>query len=296
MHKLGPVLGALSIFAVTVNGWAEPSMKVARPSITVAPTVRVVGFRRSAVSSPGALATVPSTEGQAPYTGGAYYLAVDVENTSASAADGIVVKLGAGGAALESTISIPAKATRTAIFTDTAGLLSSCAPKPYTINLAGAGTSTATRNAQVTPKCAFSSKVDEEWNHKAPDHVDAIQKNNVYLTDASLLAPPTCSAGPKMKVRIASQYPGSSPSLVVQAKAAVPNGAVKAQTAAAFPLGAKEYKELTLTPVAVASSDVAPKMALEIVDWTKSLAGHIADSGITVTTTRSCTLAFALTD
>lgn len=287
-------IGALATLTVTLAAHAGdiPPLKLqpVKPGLSITPTVRVTGFRRSSVSGPGQLVTpVPAT-----YSGGGFFIAVDVENTGTKHADDIVVRLAFGGKALSTKVSIPAKSSRPAFFGDPEGVASTCKAKAYTIDLTGQGASTDTRNARATPSCTFTSKVDEEWNHATPDHVEYAQKGKVFLTGATLITPPTCSDGPKIKVRLYSQYTGSSPSLVVQAK--TPGGVVKAQTAAAFPLGPKEYKELVLTPVANANDDVAPKLALNINDWTKSLGAMIADGNITVETTRTCTLGFALID
>jgi hypothetical protein len=288
MRKLGLVIGAASLFALTAAHAEDPAVQVARPVLKLAPTVKVVGFRRH---FPGQ-ATPPANP--PPYTGGVFYLAVDVQNLGAKAVEGVVVKLGVGDKTFESPVSIGPKATATAVFTDGDGLASSCAPKPYTITLSGPNTANASVKAKVIPTCTFPSSVDEQWNHATPDSVEYAQKNNVFLTDASVLAPPSCQQGPKIKVRIGSQYSGGSPSLVVQAKTWDVAKVVKAQTAAAFPLAPKEYKDLILTPVANGNSDVAPKLILEINDWTKSLGGHIANSGILITSTRSCALAGSL--
>lgn len=51
-----------------------------------------------------------------------------------------------------------------------------------------------------------------------------------------------------------------------------------------------------LDPIAAANKDVAPKLSIEITDWTKSLGPALVDGHVTVDTTKSCTLDFALLD
>jgi hypothetical protein len=68
------------------------------------------------------------------------------------------------------------------------------------------------------------------------------------------------------------------------------NGTVKAQTAAAFPIAAKESKDVTLTPYGTISGEPTTTLTLGIVDWTKSMAGHVGAQGVTIDTTRSCVL------
>jgi len=243
--------------------------------------VRIVGFHRS---GPNGV-----------YTGGALGVAVDVENKGAAAAEGVTVKLDVGGGQiLESTVTIPASSTRTLIFNDAAGLTSSCKANAYAISLAGPGTGNASRAGRITPSCTFKSSVEETWNLMTPDHVEAEKAGNAYLTAPTLVSAPVCGAGPTIKVRMVNKSTASSPSIIVQAKEWTAAAPVKAQTAAAFPIAASESKDLVLTPVASASGDVPAKLALHIVDWTKSLGGHTSDGGIFVNTTRTCTLDFDL--
>ena len=117
---------------------------------------------------------------------------------------------------------------------------------------------------------------------------------NAYLTAPAIQSGASCKTSPTIKVRIVNQSSLASPSIIVQAKDWTAGGTVKAQTAAAFPLAAKESKELVLTPVASKDAEPSPRMSLAIVDWTKSLQGHTSNGGIFVNTTRSCSLAFAL--
>lgn len=272
---------ALVVSTLAASGSAqEPEQKpTARPRIEI-PQVRVSGFHRSGQT--GA------------YTGGALGVAVDVENTGNQAVDGVVVKLDVGEQVLERTLSIPARSTRSAIFSDSEGLESSCKPKPYTIALTGPRTSSAIRTAHITPSCSFKSTIEETWNLMSPDRVEANKTGNVYLSAPSLVSGPTCGKGPTMKVRMISHASMSSPSVIVQAKEWTANGQVKAQTAAAFPIAPNEMKELLLTPVSGGNGEVPEKLALSIVDWTKSLGGHTSNGGIFLNTTRSCALDFDL--
>ena len=272
------VVGLVVSTMAATGSAGEPAPKpAARPRIELAPQVRVTGFHRAS--------------GQVgPYAGGALALAVDVENTSAAAVEGIVVKVDAGDHVLEATLTIPARATRTALLTDAEGLASSCKPKPYTVTLAGTGTAGASREAHVTPSCTFTSTVEETWNLMSPDRVEAHKAGNVYLTAPAIVSAPACGKGPTMKARIVSRAAASSPSIIVQAKEWSGSGQVKAQTAAAFPLASGEQKDLVLASTPGGDFDVPAKMKLAIVDWTKSLGGHTDDGGIFVNTTRSCTL------
>lgn len=276
-------MAVLAMVAVATSaGAGEPAAKTtARPRIELAPAVRVTGFRRA-----------PGQTGA--YTGGALALAVDVENTGSSPAEGVVVKVTSGGQTLAATITIPARSSRAVLLTDGEGLASSCKPKPYSLSLSGPGTGDAKRDARVTPTCTFTSTLDETWNQKSPDRVEAMQTDHVYLSSPSIVTAPTCGKGPTMKVRIVSKTTATSPSLIVQAKEWTAGGKVKAQTSAAFPLASRESKDLVLTPVTGGDGEVPARMHLDIVDWTKSLGGRDSDGGIFVDTTRSCALDFGM--
>lgn len=283
----------LAIMVVAFAGQAsaeDPVVKVVKPGVSIAPPLRIVSFSRSNAAKPGEIATAPSGSGA--YTGGQYYVGVQVENTTDKPIDKAAVKLTFGATTLESVLAIPAKSSRVAIFTDPEGITSSCAPKAYNVEVTPPGGVAIAKKAHVTPTCTFTSNVDEAWYHATPDSVEYAQKDTAYVTGAKLVTPPTCSGGPQLTVRIYNHSGKASPSLIVQAKTPGANPVVKAQTAAAFPLAAKDYKELTLTPVNGANADVAPKLDVAINDWTHSL--NIANGGITVETKRSCTLAFGL--
>jgi len=267
-------VAALAVTTVVASGEARP---LARPRIELAPPVRVVAFRRL---QPGS------------YAGGALGVAVDVENTTNADVDGVSVKLAIGEKVLETTLSIPARAAGTATFTDDEGLASSCKPKPYAITLAGPGTGGARRNAQITPTCTFSTRLEQTSNQMSPDRVEAQRSGNAYLTAPALVSAPTCGKGPTIRARIVNNASVGSPSLIVQAKEWSASATVHAQTSAAFPLAVRESKDVLLTPVG--DGDVPAKMALGIVDWTKSLGGRTSDGGIFVVTSRSCALDVAL--
>jgi hypothetical protein len=85
----------------------------------------------------------------------------------------------------------------------------------------------------------------------------------------------------------------SSPSLLVQAKA---GATVLSQTSAAFPLGAGEYKNVELTPVANGRRELPDTVDVAIVDWTRGLGSHLVNQGIQVKTTKSCSLAYGFGD
>lgn len=270
-------LVTMTMAATGSAGEPSPQISATRPKIELLPKVRVVGFHRAAGQN-GA------------YSGGGLGLAVDVENTSDTPMEGVLVKLDVGDDVLESKLTLPAKSTRSATFNDSDGLTSSCKPKPYSITLAAAGVNTATRAGRVTPSCKFTSSLEQTWNQMSPDRVEAQTTGNVYLTAPTLVTAPVCGKGPTMKVRIVSKAQASSPSIIVQAKDWSATAQIKSQTAAAFPIAPQEQKELLLTPVSSGDGDVAPKLKLGIVDWTKSLGGHTSDGGIFVNTQRSCTL------
>lgn len=275
------VSGVVAMVVTTMAASGSAEEKIAtRPKIELAPPVRIVGFHRS---GPNGV-----------FTGGALGIAVDVENKGAATADGVIVKIDVGGQVLASTIAIPAGAMRTVTFNDANGLASSCKVNAYAISLAGPATGDATRAGRITPSCTFKSSVEETWNQMTPDHVEANKAGNAYLTAPTLVNAPVCGAGPTIKVRIVNKSTLSSPSIVVQAKEWTAAAPVRAQTAAAFAIAPNESKDLVLTPVGSAGSDVPAKLGLHIVDWTKSLGGHTSDGGIFVNTSRTCTLDFDL--
>lgn len=224
------------------------------------------------------------------YTGGPTEFALDVENVSASPVEGVVVKVVASGLTSEQKVSIPAKTTVPVRITDTAGLSNVCAPRDYEISLIGSGAPSGTRKVTITPTCTFTSNLVDEWNLATPDHVEAEQKGNVYLTNIAIVTAPTCTAGVKVKAQVANQSKLTSPSLLVQ----VHNGStVKAQTAAAFPLGLGEHKEVLATPVGN-PGEMFDRLEVTLVDWSKGLGSKLVNHSAQVQTKKSCVLAYAL--
>lgn len=279
----------LGVLTLALNGLAAPPTNGTPPTTPVKPGslpidsiapvaggVRIAGFR---------LVTPPTPA--APYTGGPLDVEVLLENKDRAPAQAITVKLGTG--ALEQVVSIPPGGTRYVKFTDPSGLVSSCSPKTYTIDIAGQGAVAGTHKGTITPTCTFKSSVVDPWNLAAPDRVLDWQKGRVFVENATLEAAPSCNAGPKLKARIVNNSKTASPSLTVQLKA---NDVVKAQTSAAFPLAAGELKTILLTPVA-GPLDVTDKLDVFINDWTKSLGAQVANQGIRVNTTRTCSLGVA---
>lgn len=274
-------VAVLAISTMATSGSAEEAkIATSRPRLELAPTVRVVGFHRP-------------TGQTGMYTGGALGLMVDVENTGNSLAENVVVKLASGNQILESTVSIPARSTKGVQLNDADGLSSSCSVNQYKISLSGQGTGDATRNAHITPSCTFTTKIEQTWNLWTPDHVEAEKAGNAYLYAPSLQNGGSCGSVPTLKVRIMNKSTLSSPSIIVQEKDWT-TGQVKAQTSAAFPLGAGEDKEVLLTAVSNSGGEPPARMGLAIVDWTKSLKGHTSSGGIFVNTTRNCSLSVAL--
>jgi hypothetical protein len=261
---LGTVVGVGALLVAT-----EGAATLTRP------TVRI-----TAVTSPGI------------YTGGPLDLQVAVES-GAAAPRSAVLSLDYGGGTATQTLALPATATsvvKTAKLTDPGGLTSGCSPRSYVVRLTTPGDRANDQSftIDVTPSCTFTSSIVDEWNMIEPDRVDEAKKDSVYLQNAAIETPPTCTAGPRIKAQIVNHSKLSSPSLIVQAK----DGAVvKAQTSAAFALAAGSYKELVLTPVG--AHDPAAKEVVVITDWTHGLGTHVDHHGITVTTKRSCTVAVA---
>ena len=282
---VGVVFAGL-VMSVAATGSAQPQEKAsgARPSVGLAPALRVTAFRR------------PAGETGA-YTGGSLAVAFEVENTAFVGMDNVVVKMSANGKTWEGLepISIPAHTTRTIVVVDKDGLESSCAPTTYSVTVSALGVNAVARNAKLTPSCTFSSSIEETWNKMTPDHVEAEKNGNAFLKSPALTSAATCAKpSPTIKVHLQNNSAKSSPSMVVQATDAGGNRKVKAQTTAAFPLASGEDKEVLLTPYASAGSEPAERMSLGIVDWTKSLGGHTSNGGIFVNTKRSCSLAYSL--
>lgn len=274
----------LMVTAMAATSSAQPEIS-ARPKIEVAPAagpvVKITKFRRP-------MGWMPA------YTGGTVPVVIELENTGNAAVENVSIRLDIGEKVLEKTFTIGGRKTMELAFDDTEGLASSCQSKQYKIGYTIPGQSTGMRTAHIQPSCTFTTSIEETWNLKSPDRVEAEKNGNAYLTRPVLVSAPTCSAGPTMKVRIANRSQYSSPSLVVQVKDADATPTARSQTAAAFALSAGEDKDLQLTPVSTAYGEVPERMKLSIVDWSKSLKGRTSDGGIFVNTKRSCQLVYDL--
>ncbi len=280
------MMGTLAVLAsitMAATGSAEETptpIGAARPKIELAPPVRVTAFKRHGQTGN--------------YSGGALGIAVDLENVTNKPIDNVNVKLVFGDKVLEQSVSVPPKGTRAAVFSDQAGLESSCSPKSYEINVALPNGTAFTKAARISPSCTFSSSIEESWNKMSPDKVEAEKAGNAYLFKPSIQAGAVCGKGPAMKVTVINQSSYASPSLIVQAKEWDADPKVRSQTSAAFPIASKAMKEVALEPVTNASYEPTDKLILRITDWTKSLKGRTTDGGIYVNTTRSCSLGYAL--
>lgn len=281
---VGSVVLAMAM-TMAATGSAQdtaPAPSAVRPKIDLAPSLRVVGFHRAGMNST--------------YTGGALNVAVDVENTGALTADGVVVKLTSGGRSMQGQLSIPSHSTRTVVIQDADGLPASCAPQAFSIDLVGAGVTQSTRQATITSACKFTSTIENTWNQMTPDHVEAEKAGNVYISSASIVAQPACGVlAPRLKVHVVSRAAKSSPSLIIQEKEWNAPQKVRAQNPAAFSLAPNEEKDVVLENVSLLPWEETPAtLRLGIVDWTKSLGGHTSNGGIIIHTTRACTLDFDL--
>lgn len=275
-------LMVMAMAATSSAGEPAPSAPVARPKIDLALSpVTITDFRRPTGWLPA-------------YTGGSVPIVIDLYNSSQSAANDVVVRLDIGEKVIEKTVSIGARRKLELAFEDTEGLPSACKAKPYTIKLAVPGAAEITRSAHVQPHCTFTSTIEETWNLKSPDRVEAEKTGNAYLSRPGLVSAPTCSAGPTLKVRMVNRSAYGSPSVIVQAKDWDATPQARSQTSAAFAIASGEDKELLLTPIANAAGEVPERMNLTIVDWTKSLKGRTSDGGIFVNTKRSCQLVYDL--
>ncbi len=237
---------------------------------------------------------ITDTKASATYTGGALDVTVSVLRWADTTTNALV-KLTWDSGEISQTVSVKGsggtanKPVTKVTLTDPTGLPSGCSPKAYRVSITidGEEYNNNTRNVEVTPTCTFASSIVDLWNlSNDTDQVVVEQKDKVYLTNAVLETAPSCVAGPKIKARIVNHSKISTPSLLAQARS---GESVRAQTAAAFPLAAGSYKEIVLTPVG--PHDVTAKLDLAIVDWTHVLGSHIENHGLTVTTTRNCTLA-----
>jgi hypothetical protein len=275
MRKAMMGVGGLGLLTLAMNGFAGNP---------VAPMVTEVA------PQPTVIVEIVRPFNSAPKTSGPIDLDVVLKNTGAVAMNAITVKFGYGTESNEQVVSVPAHGARVLQVHDPIGLTSICAPRNYTIDLKGPGAVTATRHAHVTPACSFKSALVDEWNLKTPDRVLDAEKGNIYLTNAVLETAPTCSAGAKLKAQVANQTKLASASILVQAH----NGTtVKAQTSAAFPIAAGEYKNVVLTPVGPAGPPL-DSLNLDIVDWTHGFGSKLVSHSIEITTTKTCTTAVSL--
>lgn len=274
------MVGLAMVTAATTGSAGEPVVQ-ARPKIELAPPVRITAFRRPTGWLPA-------------YTGGSVPVVIDIDNSGNAQVDDVVVKLDIGEKVLEKTVSIGGRKRMELVFEDTEGLASSCAAKQYSIKLAMPGVAESTRTGSIQPTCTFTSSIEEGWNLKSPDLVNAEKSSTAYLSRPVLVSGPTCSAGPTVKVRLVNRSGYASPSVIVHARDLDSTPQIRSQTWAAFPIAAGEEKDLQLSPVGGVTPDVPERMVLGIVDWTKSLKGRTSGGGLAIVTKRSCQLAYDL--
>jgi hypothetical protein len=134
--------------------------------------------------------------------------------------------------------------------------------------------------------------VVDPWNQVTPDHQQSLQSDSLFIWNTVVESAPTCTTGLKAKVTVRNNSKLSSPSILVHASN---GGTVKAQTPAAFPIAVGQSKDVIVEPYGAQSGDPTA-LTLTIVDWTHSLGNHLGAQGVTITPTRSCTLAAALDD
>lgn len=277
------LVGLLASISGTALGTDPQAMATLKPggARPHPPSATITGFASGAASnSPlGAI-----------YTGGAVAVLVTVDNPAAWPVDNVTVKLNYGTGVVEQVISLPAQSSKQVPFVDPVGFLSTCAPRDYTLSLAGDLAITTPRTGRITPTCTYASKVVDPWDKAVPDRVVEEQSDHAFFTNATIPSPPTCTKGLTINGVISNRSKKASPSLVVQAHA---GNVTKAQTPTAFPLAAGEGKKITLLPYGPAG-DPTGKLDVTVIDWTKSLGGWLLNQGMTVETTRSCTLAFKL--
>lgn len=211
----------------------------------------------------------------------------------ASAAQHVVLKLTPqGGAEVSVAVDFPplppgGSLSKAVQLTDPAGL-PMCTGKEYTLSVSSADhpANDVVRHFVVTPSCKFESKVIDDWNLASDDRVEDAKKEGVYLQNTTLDTAPTCVTGARLKTQIVNQSKISSPSVIVQLK---DGDRVTGQTDAAFALDAGGLKNLLVTP-AGAPGGLVESQSLVINDWVHKFGSHLRNHGITLKTTRSCTL------
>lgn len=290
MRKLATAVGMLGMCTLAANGFAEtvkPGTKppgttpqIAPPVVagTPAPTLHIMSVKP--VTATG-------------YTGGPLSLEVVVENTGKVVATAHVyseIPTTNPAGFLEQTVQVLAGSTAKLIFKDPVGFGTDapCAPRPYGFKIAGlGGADNIARHATLTPTCSFTSKIVDPWNLAVPDRVEDAKKNKVYLTNAVLEHGPTCTMGVKFKGQVtnASAKAGTSVMLVGN----VGDKIVAYSTAFALPVSSGKTVEANAAAGAVPAS-----MDVKLFDPTKNLTTSIENQGITITTTRSCTLMSSL--
>jgi hypothetical protein len=277
MRSRNVVLSGVIFVTVAVSGLAQAANTPAVPPpaqpvqpIGTAPVVRVMDFSAEAAS--GTL-----------YSSGGILLKATLWTNSNTPLP-VSVKLGIGPATLTENVTLPAHATDFAVkFKDPIGLVSGCEQRKYLLAVEGHG---PTRHAYVDPTCTFGASVVDPWNQMTPDHAQHLREDSLYISSTVVESPATCKTGLKAKVSLRNNSKATSPSLVVNASA---NGVVKSNTPAAFPIGANQSKDVILEPYGAQSGEPT-QVTLGIVDWTKSMAGHVGAQGVTITPTRSCAL------
>jgi hypothetical protein len=270
---MGMLVGATAVIAgiaqAAVPATPGPTPK---PQVTIAPPqIRLTGVHAASKD---------------PYTGGAFELAFDLENYGTTTATADLAMIGSGNA-LRTSASIPAKGKKTVTLGDPAGI-PACNAAGYSLT---SNFDTAKRNIVVTPSCTFKSTPSDPWNQLTPDHASELQKGNLYISNASIVTEPKCGVALSMNATLTNLTGKSSPSIVV---AAANNKNVRAQTAAAIPVLAMAPTFAKLTPYGQPGDDPTEPLTVTILDWTKSLGGHVGNQGYQVTTARSCTVAVKL--
>lgn len=235
-------------------------------------TAHIVGFKRV---------------GSGSYAGGPLSVEVAVENTGATAVTAIQVHLAVGISMLEQTVDIPAKTTKQIVFNDANGTDSGCSPHPYLLKLTGAAADPHEHHAKITPTCVFTTKVTDPWNLAEPDRVVDAKKNHVFATGVVVESGPTCASGLKLKAHVANASSKAGTSLILSARA---NQLTVAQSIA-FALPAGGGKDVDASGAAVG---VPEKIDLTLFDPTNNLTASIVNQGVSVTTTRACTLVATL--
>ncbi len=295
MRKLATMVGMLGLCTLCANGFAE----TVKPGTT--PGAKTPGAALPGVASPPAMvpAVVPTLHIMSVkpviatgYTGGPLALEVVVENTGKYTSTAHIyseIPTTNPAGFLEQDIQVPAGATSKAIFKDPVGFgTDTCAPRPYLFKLAGLGGADGiARHAMITPTCSFTSKIVDPWNLAVPDRVEDAKKNKAYFTGAVLEHGPTCTMGVKFKGQVnnASAKAGTSVMLVGN----VGDKIVAYSTAFALPPGTGKMVEANAAP-----GPVPPSMDVKLYDPTKNLTTSIENQGITITTTRSCSLVGSL--